>query len=625
MSAQSTISSSTEPKDGITPQLPAQPAKATQPKKRYQYKKDQLAKGDNLLEHLLAIRGIEGEDRDIFLSPDFETNVHDPFLLKDMQKVVDRILSAIEAGEKILIYSDYDADGLPGAAIAHDFFTTLGYEHVAYITPDRHVDGFGVHSHIARTYIEEGYTLIITIDCGIADSAVAAEIKQLYPQVDIIISDHHLPGAVLPDVFAIINPKQADCMYPEKMLCGAAVMWKIVHAIILHMRETGHTSSAQFKNGYEKWLLDLAGMATLSDMVPLRGENRVLAYYGLIVLRKTKRPGLQALCTTNNLELYNIVEEDITFTLSPRINVASRLAEPKLAFNLLTAKNYDDAVLIAKELNQINTKRKTMVAQTVKQAMKLISEKYPDTSKVPLLVLGNPDWKPPILGLVATHITKHIPKPVWVWGRSDDGVLKGSIRSVEGFDVVEIMSHTPSELFINKGGHAMSGGFAIDSDCIHNLEKELVCAYEKVHGVHEPLAHSSINEHGENQGEFYTEQGISQEIEKTYYIDAELQPVDIHSGTYGIISKLAPFGVDNEKPLFAITGVSIKGMKFFGKTKEHLEVDCGNFKAIQFFSTYAEDQFEDMKKKAKVTLIGHIEKNQFRGATDIRLRLVDIV
>jgi single-stranded-DNA-specific exonuclease len=602
--------------------MSAQSPQTTQPvqaRKNYRHKKDQYAKGDSLLEHLLSIRGITGEDKDAFLSPDFEAGIHNPFLLKDMKKVVERILRAVDAGEKILIYSDYDADGLPGAAIAHDFFTTLGHPSVAYITPDRHIDGFGMHAHILRTYIDQGYTLIITIDCGIADTAVASLMKQEYPQVDIIISDHHLPAAELPDVFAIINPKQADCTYPEKMLCGAGVMWKIVHALILYMREIEHPLSAQFKSGYEKWLLDLAGMATLSDMVPLKGENRVIAYFGLIVLRKTKRPGLRALCATNNLEIYNLVEEDITFTLSPRINVASRLADPKLAFDLLTAKNYDDAVLIAKELNQINTKRKTMVAQTVKQAMKLIAEKYPDTSTAPLLVVGNPDWKPPILGLVATHITKHFPKPVWVWGRSDDDILKGSIRSVANIDVVEIMSHTPDELFINKGGHAMSGGFAIVQERIHDLEKELVTAYGKVYGV-------KVDSQDEGCVGEEVDEGMQLVSDETmHYIDAELQPVDMHSGTYGTISKLAPFGVDNEKPLFAITDVSIKGMKFFGKTKEHLEVDCGHFKAIQFFSVYTEDQFEGMQKKSKVTLIGHIEKNQFRGASDIRLRLVDIV
>lgn len=587
-----------------------------QKQKTYKHKKEQYNKGDNLLEHLLAVRGIDSvEAKEHFLSPDFELGIHDPFLLKDMQRVVDRIVQAVDTDEKILIYSDYDADGLPGSAIMHDFFNTIGYTNVSYITPDRHTDGFGLHAHIVSPFIESGTTLIMTIDCGIADFPVASELAQKYPMVDLIITDHHLPAAELPKAFAILNPKQIDCNYPEKMLCGAGVVWKLVSALVLHLKKTKHTLSEKIKHGYEKWLLDLAGMATLSDMVPLRGENRIIAYYGLIVLRKTKRPGLRALCATNNLELYQIVEEDVTFTLSPRINVASRLADPKLALDVLTAREYDSAVILAKELNQINTKRKTMVAQTVKQAMKLIAEKYPNIDDVPLLVLGNPDWKPPILGLVATHITKHIPKPVWVWGRSDDGILKGSIRSVSDIDVVHIMSFTKDELFVNKGGHAMSGGFSILQDKVFELEQSLVDAYTQAYGTLD------------NQGEKVLEQNNVENNLKTatYLVDAELLPVDIHAETYKTVSKLAPFGVENEKPLFAIKDVIIKNITFFGKTKEHLQIDCGHFKAIQFFSTLTPEQCDQFKEKRSVTLIGHIEKNQFRGASDIRIRVVDIV
>ncbi len=583
-----------------------------QKQKTYKHKKGQYNKGDSLLEHLLAVRGIDSmEAKEHFLSPNFEAGIHDPFLLKDMQRVVDRIMQAIDSDEKILIYSDYDADGLPGSAIMHDLFNTIGYTNVSYITPDRHTDGFGLHTHIVSPFIQSGTTLIMTIDCGIADISVTSELAQKYPVVDIIITDHHLPAAELPNVFAILNPKQADCNYPEKMLCGAGVVWKLVSALVWHVKKIHHPVGEKIKNGYEKWLLDLAGMATLSDMVPLKGENRIIAYYGLIVLRKTKRPGLRALCTTNNLELYQIVEEDVTFTLSPRINVASRLANPKLALDVLTTKDYDRAITLAKELNQINTKRKTMVAQTVKQAMKLIVEKYPSLDDIPLLVLGNPDWKPPILGLVATHIIKHIPKPVWIWGRSDDGILKGSIRSVSDIDVVHIMSFTKDGLFINKGGHAMSGGFSILQDKVFELETSLVEAYEQAY-----------RKRGNSDEAVLKHDNVDT---ATYFVDAELLPADIHAETHKIVSKLAPFGVENEKPLFAITDVVIQNIAFFGKTKEHLQLDCGHFKAIQFFATLTQEQCDSLRKTKSVTLIGHVEKNQFRGASDIRIRLVDIV
>lgn len=664
----------------------------------------------DLLDRLLAVRGVTDEERTIFLEPNFETGLHDPFLLKDMDKTVDRILRAIRDKEHILIYSDYDADGLPGASIFHDFFRTIAYPHVSFFQPDRHVDGFGVHAHILDEYLgktadgaeavdSSGFpiataTLMITIDCGIADVKPVSELSARTNQpgrapLDIIITDHHLPGPELPAAFAIVNPKRADCEYPEKMLCGAGVAYKIVCALVSQM-EKGAAKSASnasaeqsddnaekqianpiFPSGYTKWLLDLVGIATMSDMVPLKGENRLLAYYGLLVLRKTRRPGIISLCRTNMLEPKNIVEDDIAFTIAPRINVASRLAHPKMAFDLLTSSSFDAAMRMAKDLNNINARRKTMVAQIMKQAHAKLREKARDDSlgkslaNLSVIVIGNPDWKPPVLGLVATQIIKAYNKPTFVWGRDESGAYKGSARSTPQIDIVRLMYSVPDEVFINKGGHAQSGGFCVHPDHIFNFEEAMLEAYKKVYAgasdnadgdaAQTKLGHNVQVSTGDAPADSAdpadaTDAGICHEV------DAIIDVNDINERTFALIEKLSPYGVGNEKPLFAIKNFHIKNARLFGKTGEHLELEHGNaramdqdnyangygmgigsVKAIQFFfadnksdadsdaDVPAVDPLEILRSNSHKALIGHIEKNQFRGANDIRIRLVDVV
>lgn len=637
----------------------------------------------DLLERLLAVRGIGEAERETFLKPDFETGLHDPFLLKDMDRTVDRVLRAISAGEHILIYSDYDADGLPGASVFHDFFKTISYPHVSFFQPDRHVDGFGVHAHLLDEYIGKpaagaeavdtgGHvlppaTLMITIDCGISD-VEPVRILSEGGSLDVIVTDHHLPGPVLPAAYAIVNPKRADCEYPEKMLCGAAVAYKIVCALVSKMDDSGKSGeeilagnigseasapSATFPAGYTKWLLDLVGIATMSDMVPLRGENRLLAYYGLLVLRKTKRPGIISLCRTNMLETRNIAEDDIAFTIAPRINVASRLAHPKMAFDLLTSGSFDDAMRIAKDLNNINNRRKTMVAQIMKQAHAKVREMQAGQNKAanlaaeagmaadqfPILVIGNPDWKPPVLGLVATQLIKAYGKPTFVWGRDDSGAYKGSARSTPEIDIVKLMYAVPDEVFINKGGHAQSGGFCVHPDHIFQFDEAMQKAYDDVYGAED-------EEKEEGGAVRNSASGFCHEV------DAILDVRDINAKTFAMIEKLSPYGIGNEKPLFAIKNFNIKGARLFGKTGEHLELEHGDrdrgydmsghgsVKAIQFF--YAEgksskrdvvagldelvqDPLLALKENTHKAIIGHIEKNQFRGASDIRIRIVDVV
>jgi single-stranded-DNA-specific exonuclease len=327
---------------------------------------------DDLVSHLLFSRGITTKEAaEAFLNPNYDRHTHDPFLLKDIDKAVSRILKAIRENEKTVIYSDYDTDGIPGGVVLHDFFKKAGFTNFINYIPHRHDEGFGLNSDAVEQFIKDEVKLLITIDCGIADVVPVTLARD--GGIDVIITDHHLPNGKVPPAFAIINPKQDGCAYPEKMLCGSGVVFKLIQAILAKDR-------LGIKDGYEKWLLDMVGIATLSDMVPLTGENRVFAYYGLTVLRKSPRLGLVRLLRELAVDQRYLTEDDIGFTIGPRINAASRMGVPMDAFRLLATTDPVEAAEFAKHLNKINDERKGTVAALVKEIKKIIKERWGDAS-----------------------------------------------------------------------------------------------------------------------------------------------------------------------------------------------------------------------------------------------------
>jgi single-stranded-DNA-specific exonuclease len=392
-----------------------------------------------LLELLLKNRGIAPEDKEKFLNPIYEKHLNDPYLMKDMERAAVRIFESIEAKEKIVVYSDYDCDGIPAAVIMHDFFTKIGYENFSIYIPDRHDEGYGLHTDAITEFIATEVKLLITFDLGI--TAISEVAQAQASGIDVIITDHHLPAqAGLPHAFAIINPKQEDCQYPDKMLCGAGLAFKLVQALILKYGEYFKISL-----GWEKWLLDMAGLATLADQVPLVGENRVLAYYGLKVLQKARRPGLAELFRKAGVDISRLNEEDVTFTLAPRLNAASRMDNPMRAFEVLATTDAIEAKTLADHLAKINDERKLIVAHIMKDVKKTLSKRE-DKS---IIVIGNPSWKVGVLGLVASKVAEEYKKPAFVWGGEGSdlpaqaGILRGLPRMrrrgtrcrVDGFSV----------------------------------------------------------------------------------------------------------------------------------------------------------------------------------------------
>ncbi len=577
-----------------------------------------------LVRQLLVGRGIQsGEEAERFLNPDYENHTHDPFALKDMEKAVIRILEAIQKGEKITIFSDYDADGIPGAVVLHDFFKKIGYGNFQNYIPDRHTEGFGLSKNAVEQFGKDGTKLLITIDCGITDIEAVSLANEL--GIEVIITDHHLPPPPreasegqahggLPPAFAILNPKQVDCAYPEKMLCGSGVIFKLVQALCLRLRSGFELRTSNFELpttifpiGWEKWLLDMVGIATLSDMVPLTGENRVLAHYGLKVLRKSPRVGLGQLLLRLRLNRKDITEDDVGFSISPRINAASRMGVPMDAFRLFATTDEVEAGALAKHLDKINDERKGKVASLVKEVRKTVEER--GLRKV--VVAGNPNWRPALLGLVANSLAEDMQCPVFLWGRdlpsgalAKEGgglELKGSCRSGGRVDL-SLMMHEARTVFSGFGGHKEAGGFSTTLERVHLLEEELERAYEKVRTVEAPS--------------------------DTVIADAVLSFDEVNLRTYQEVEKLAPFGVGNHKPIFLFENAKVRKMEQFGKEKQHLKLtfaksDGVYVQAIKFYATIV-DFSDKLKEGNPITLLAHVEKSTFNNRTELRLRIVDI-
>lgn len=545
---------------------------------------------EELLRTLLEKRGITNPAAaEIFLNPDYERDFHDPFLMRDMEKACVRIFEAVEAKEKIVIYADYDCDGIPGAVILNDLFKLLNYKNYEVYIPQRNSEGYGLNLDAIKQFAEAGVKLLITVDLGI--TAVAEVAQAEVDGIDVIITDHHLPVETLPRAYAILNPKIDD--YPEKMLCGAGVVFKLAQGFIKKYGEYYKIGA-----GKEKWMLDMAGLATLSDMVPLLGENRAMAYFGMKVLKKSPRPGLQKLLAKMNIDQRHLSEDDIGFMITPRLNAASRMDDPMRAYELLATSDEVEAGTLASHLSKINDERKTIVTSIMREVHKKL-ETYEHRE---VLVIGNPKWRVGVLGLIAGKISDERQKPVFVWGKDENDCIKGSCRSDGSVSIVELMTET-SESFIDFGGHELAGGFTVHNDKIHFLEEALSTSFHKV--KRERI-----------------------ESEANYDIKTDLSVVNMKN--WKEIEKMSPFGHGNSKPVFLFPDVKIEKIKKFGKngSGEHLEItfsdEAGKAKAISFFSNV--DSFKNtLVEGLNVNLLATFDLSRFGGKTELRLRIVDIL
>ena len=550
----------------------------------------ELGAYNSWLRTLLYNRNITSQSAaESFLHPSYETELHDPFLLHDMEAAVVRILKAMTENQKIVIYSDYDCDGIPGAVVLHDFFVAAGFSNFYNQIPHRHYDGFGLSvKAVEKLLVEQKPALIITIDCGTTDVEAVAKANEL--GIDVIITDHHEPKEILPKAVAIVNPKLGDT-YPFTGLCGAAVIFKLVQALLAR-------GNFMIAPGLEKWWLDMVGIATIADMVPLRDENRTLAHYGLMVLRKSRRPGLQQLLRKQKTSQQHLTEDDIGFTIGPRINAASRMDTPEDAFFLLATKDEGEAGARLEHLEKLNTDRKSAVAQMTKE----IHVRLKDVEVMPeVIVMGNPEWRPSLVGLAANKLAEEYNRPAFLWGRDGNGVFKGSCRAGGGVSVVMLMNATP-ELFHEFGGHHASGGFSVRDERIHDLAAGLQGAYQLL--------------------------GTAAKIVEPLLVDMELTLEAFSTELLRAQRQCGPYGCENRKPLYLISNVQAKEVVRFGKAKEHTKLTFATTgivkEAIAFFKT--PEQFAIIPTtELPLSLLVHLEESFFMGRLQTRLRIVDIV
>ncbi|MDP3996116.1 MAG: single-stranded-DNA-specific exonuclease RecJ [bacterium] len=570
---------------------------------------DELKVYPPLLERLLIKRGLKtAKEAEAFLNPDYEKHTHDPFLLKDMDKAVSRVKMAVENNEKIIIYSDYDTDGIPGAVILHDFFKKIGYNNFENYIPSRHNEGFGLHLQAIEKLANEGGKLLITVDCGIADLKEVEKANEL--GMDVIVTDHHEASPRgLPKAFAVLNPKQPGCGYPNKDICGAGVAFKLVQALCASLKDIKSPLKATFP-GWEKWLLDMVGVATLSDMVPLTGENRALSYYGIKVLRKSPRIGLMRLCSSLRINQRQLTEDDIGFSIGPRINAASRMGVPMDAFSLLVAETEEEAQAHIDHLNEINDERKGTVAAMVKEMRLRLEKRVKEKEKMPVIVMGNPKWRPSLLGLACNKLMEDYGRPVFLWGRNGDETLKGSCRAPAGINVLEILGAAEDGTFTEYGGHRASGGFTVSDEAVYKLEEKL---YSAADGL------SISDKTAENSADSLPESSEAVSLE------------EITGEMFSVLERLSPFGMGNEKPVFKISDAYVRAVEFFGKEKQHLKIifesEKGNrVSAISFFAP--EDKRSicaNLKMGDHLNISATLEKSFFGYREELRLRVVDIL
>ncbi|MES2224652.1 MAG: single-stranded-DNA-specific exonuclease RecJ [Patescibacteria group bacterium] len=533
---------------------------------------------------LLERLNLSAEGEKEFLEPEYALG--NPMLFRDMEKAVSRIQLALERKEHIGIYADYDCDGIPGAVVLVDLFKALGVmERVHVYIPDRHMQGYGVNTYGIDELQALGVSLMITVDVGITALAEVADAQSR--GIDTIVTDHHAPLELLPAGFAVIHPAVGS--YPEKNLCGAAVAFMLVRGFLAKYGET-----YKVPEGWEKWLLDMAGFATLSDMVPLTGENRTLVHYGMKVMGKTRRIGLQALFAANSIDMMRLTETDLTFTVAPRLNAASRMASPLLAFELLSTTDRTRAMELMRELTSINDERKLMVARIVKDAhARLAARDLPD-----IVVIGDLSWRPAVLGLVAGKLQETYGKSFFVWGEGGDGTLKGSCRMIATHHAAVLMQGLPEGMLLHSGGHAAAGGFAVLKEKVHFFEQSLNDCLAGLEVVEEEVLQK--------------EQSLSLPLScaTTRHLAA--------------VRAFAPFGVGNPEPVFLFEHVTIESVKKFGKAKEHIECTVSDSTGTAVaFTFFVDDAFvARCEAGMAISIMGVLEAG-WRGG--VRIRIKEIV
>ncbi len=553
-----------------------------------------------LLLQLLYNRNLlEEKSHQDFLDPKYE-RLLSPFLFKDMEKATERIWQAIHHDEKICIYGDYDADAVTANAILRQTFRYLGYQNIGSYIPDRFTEGYGVNLEALAKIKEQGATLIITVDCG-TNSVQAAKWCQ-ENGVDLIITDHHEIIGEIPDVLALINPKNPKDEYPDKNITGVGVAFKMACAILsrgdkVAPRLAGACSGqpATYVAGWEKWLLDLVAIGTVADCHSLTGENRILVKYGLKVLAKTKWPGLRALYKTAGLDFKKKLPDTyiLGFIIAPRLNAAGRLEHAGRALDLLLEEDFEKALGKAQQLEEINHRRQDLTARVLSEAR----EKVLGISERKILVLLGENWPQGVVGLVAGKLAEEFNKPVIVLSKEEESSV-GSARSVGDYNIVEALKHASDHLSVF-GGHAQAAGLTLKTKEFENFYKKLL----------------------EHADEHIKEKNLKSVLE----LEAELNEADLSFEVYSLLAVLEPFGVGNPRPKFLLKEAQIESLRRVGNGGDHVQMNLrvgSRFcPAIWFRAGERAGQF---KLNSSISAVCELMEDSWNGNKKLKLRIVDV-
>jgi len=519
---------------------------------------------------------------DEFLLPDYSRDIYDPYLFTQMSKAVERINKAIEQQENILIYSDYDVDGITSAVVLRSGLEKLGAKNISVYLPDREKEGYGMRPESVQEAAKNQVKLIITCDLGITALSEVELANQL--GIDVIVTDHHLPLEKLPPAYAILDP-QEDKNYPCKYLAGVGMAFKLVQALL---QDRAKRQPDFHFEAFEKWLLDLVALGTVADMMILLGENRTIVKYGLIVLNKTNRLGLKVLCEESKLVMGTIDTRTIYYQLGPRLNVASRLDHANTALALILSQNRAEAQKISQDLNHINSERQKMVDGAFQ---KLKAEFGPDP-KERIMIGYSPDWPVGILGLISGKLREEYQRPALAVTKQGDGLV-GSGRSNDQLSLVDLFVKL-APILSRYGGHRRAAGFAMDDV---NKLKDFIAAAETA------------------AQELMDKEILPDEL----LIEAEISVGDVTWNLQENLEQFAPFGEGNPTPLFLMKNLTIDNFQWLGQNDKHLKLVANGRKFIHFC---ADDECKGLRAGSKIDVVVEVGVNQWNGTKELQLKIV---
>ncbi|HVZ57061.1 MAG TPA: single-stranded-DNA-specific exonuclease RecJ [Chitinophagaceae bacterium] len=531
---------------------------------------------------LLALRHLATFDQARnFFRPRLE-DLHDPWKMKDMDKAVSRICQALERKEKILVYGDYDVDGTTAVASLYRFLSAVHQELDFYI-PHRYTEGYGVSRAGIDFAARHGFTLIISLDCGIKSTELVAYART--QGIDFIICDHHLPDAELPGAVAILNPKQPGCPYPYKELCGCGVGFKLITALAGVL---GLPPARAFE------FLDLAATAIAADIVPMDGENRILAYYGLRKANEDPNPGIRALAELSGLK-GELHIQNLVFMIAPRVNAAGRMDNARKAVQLFLARSHAEALQYAQQLHTDNSERKEADSLITEEALAQIATD-PLASRRKTTVVYQPHWHKGVVGIVASRLIEHYYRPTVVLTRSGD-YAAGSARSVPGFNLYEAV-HACREHLLGYGGHFAAAGMSLALDQIEPFREKF-----------EQVVSSSIR---------------PEQLVPEIPVDAEITLQDIREPFYNILRQMEPFGPENPRPVFLARRVQDTGMSRILKERHVRFVVRQDQTTLNGIGFGLAPKFDLLREGNPLDLVFRIEENEWNGRKSLQLHVIDL-